>query len=404
VENNVSTPLTSFSKVQNKPLSKKMFALFDSISTNFHTRFEEAQNAHKTSYSPPARKASISSPQRLKAPKAHYIKEKKPHTYDYDKAPFSPETHMPPSHVQAPPPKEELSSDITYRQQDSFSSHIKQAHTLFIQEALSGKHSISQDNITTASSVLPEELFPDAYTSLEETMLTSLSPEEGMPSPLSSDLETLFSLSTAIPNPTLPSATTLLPHPSDEAKSLRPLMPLQNSIAMAKISPLGKEMPSTAKTTPYSNRMVKLKDSVLTQIKFNVRLAAQKNMSSLTIKLKPHFLGNIKITLNLDSSSAQASFVVENNSIKELIENDISSLKDSLLDKGVEFSEFDVSVDDQTNPEGNNGRAFASMEDRQAVEEWISSFYTLGGWLEEEDGNEMHEEEVSSDQILNIVA
>jgi flagellar hook-length control protein FliK len=72
------------------------------------------------------------------------------------------------------------------------------------------------------------------------------------------------------------------------------------------------------------------------------------------IKLKPEALGELKIHLMMDGGSMKAVLSASTPHAKELIEANLSALKQSLEGSGIQVKEFEVSVSQQ-NDHGNQG-------------------------------------------------
>lgn len=159
----------------------------------------------------------------------------------------------------------------------------------------------------------------------------------------------------------------------------------------------------------YLEKMQLMKSKALEQIRFQLQMAVRKGAQFAKIQLKPQFLGNVQVQLLIENSSATANFLVENNTVKELLQENISDLYESLREQGIEVEDIDVSVTDHDDASESSGNAFNSIEDRQTLKEWINSFYrydkenAVASILEDESGDD--EEILSeSEELLNIIA
>lgn len=165
-----------------------------------------------------------------------------------------------------------------------------------------------------------------------------------------------------------------------------------------------------AKKNKYANQIENMKNKVLEQMKFQLRLTLKNGMGYAHIRLKPSILGNVKIHLLLESSSATANFAVENNTVKELLQNNENTLKNSLEEKGFEVQNIHVSMEDNESMEEKDERSFSPMEDQKTVKEWIRSFYRYENGLsalntnEDDDSDSDEDIFVSSEELLNIIA
>ncbi|MEJ2628432.1 MAG: flagellar hook-length control protein FliK [bacterium] len=108
--------------------------------------------------------------------------------------------------------------------------------------------------------------------------------------------------------------------------------------------------------------------------------------NEVTIQLKPEILGQLKINISNENNHITIKMTTENIAVKELIENNISVLKNELQNTGIEINKMDIYVDienDQYNAmrdnndnikkendeeeEGNNNKK-RSAEKRQKID------------------------------------
>lgn len=158
----------------------------------------------------------------------------------------------------------------------------------------------------------------------------------------------------------------------------------------------------------YSEKIQKMKSNALEQVRYQMRMLVKKGIGEVNISLRPHVLGNVKINLLLEASTATANFVVENNTVKELLQDNLDSLRSSFSEKGMDIQDIDVSVSDHNDTNSRNGKAFTSVEDQQTLKDWIRSFYNYDENNQispvEEDIEEEKTEIIDSDELLNIIA
>jgi len=96
--------------------------------------------------------------------------------------------------------------------------------------------------------------------------------------------------------------------------------------------------------------------------------------------LKPESLGNIKIKLNITENHIAGKIVVENNSMRQLIENHLTDLKTALNSDGFQSSSFDVSVGNGLagrRQYGNSERYDEYKNTADAIEEFDNSIALL---------------------------
>lgn len=159
--------------------------------------------------------------------------------------------------------------------------------------------------------------------------------------------------------------------------------------------------------TEMERRISDMKAKVIEQIRFKVKMAMKGKVGQIKLQLNPKFLGNVKIQINMEDSAMRANFLVDNQSVKDLLTRSAPTLQSALQEQGIDLSELEVSVANEGTGDGENGRAFASAEDQKAMKEWLGSFYRFGPESDLLNGSEDKQEEAAigdSDQVLNVMA
>ncbi|MBI4733259.1 MAG: flagellar hook-length control protein FliK, partial [Rubrobacteridae bacterium] len=110
-------------------------------------------------------------------------------------------------------------------------------------------------------------------------------------------------------------------------------------------------------------------DKLLSNIAGKLDLLLSEGRSEAKIKLKPDFLGDLKIHLVMDGGSMKAVLTASTNQAKDLIEANLSALKQSLESQGLQLKEFEVTVDQQQSYQDNkpfkqhyHSRSFADTQ------------------------------------------
>ncbi|MBI5894324.1 MAG: flagellar hook-length control protein FliK [Deltaproteobacteria bacterium] len=79
-----------------------------------------------------------------------------------------------------------------------------------------------------------------------------------------------------------------------------------------------------------------------------IRVIATDGGGRMKISLYPESLGHIRIDVSVNNDGiVNARMVTENSQVKDVIDNNIARLKDSLLQQGLKIDQFSVSVDQQ---------------------------------------------------------
>lgn len=97
------------------------------------------------------------------------------------------------------------------------------------------------------------------------------------------------------------------------------------------------------------------KFDIIGQIKDKIVFTNIDNSNIAKIKLKPEALGEVTIKLSIQEGVVTGKISVENYEIKNMIDNNINQLKESLESKGINVEAFSVSVgeDSQSNKKDN---------------------------------------------------
>lgn len=75
-----------------------------------------------------------------------------------------------------------------------------------------------------------------------------------------------------------------------------------------------------------------------------INVAYRANKNTINIKLEPEALGKLTVKIHSESGIVNASFIVENERAKRVLEEQIQQLKDTLVQQGVNISDINVQV------------------------------------------------------------
>lgn len=101
-------------------------------------------------------------------------------------------------------------------------------------------------------------------------------------------------------------------------------------------------------------------DEIVKQSRFILK---DKDVGEIKLILKPESLGQVKINLNLKQNSLAGQIVVENNSVKEIFQENMSQLSKALKDQGYDTAELKLTLDDKkesNNREQNKNKQYYS--------------------------------------------
>jgi flagellar hook-length control protein FliK len=88
--------------------------------------------------------------------------------------------------------------------------------------------------------------------------------------------------------------------------------------------------------------------SILQQIVERAHLQNTKNQPEIKIKLKPEFLGNMRMNITTDNQQVAIKIIAEVPVVKDVLEANLGQLKTELESQGLEIDSFDVSLEKDT--------------------------------------------------------
>jgi flagellar hook-length control protein FliK len=102
----------------------------------------------------------------------------------------------------------------------------------------------------------------------------------------------------------------------------------------------------SSELTPVSPRFVKLfEKEIVEQVQKVILNSINKNgVHQISLTLNPEKLGEIKLTIQVDGNMVSARLNVENVQVKQIIEQNLQGLKDSLAQQNLNAGTLDVNV------------------------------------------------------------
>lgn len=97
------------------------------------------------------------------------------------------------------------------------------------------------------------------------------------------------------------------------------------------------------------------------------------NVGEIKLILKPEALGQVKINLNFNENSLAGQIVVENNSVKEVFQENLNQLSKALEKEGFDSAKLDVSLNDKKGSDSQN-----KGENKQYFSERLKRFDNNG--------------------------
>jgi flagellar hook-length control protein FliK len=113
-----------------------------------------------------------------------------------------------------------------------------------------------------------------------------------------------------------------------------------------------------------------LDESVMRQIADKMNTAYRTGVNEIRIQLRPGTMGEMKLSIRVEGDVVFAKIQVENQQIKQIVENNMQFLKDSLSQQHLQAGSLDVSVGgDSMNP--NDGNSVYSEANERQMQETI---------------------------------
>ncbi len=97
----------------------------------------------------------------------------------------------------------------------------------------------------------------------------------------------------------------------------------------------------TARTIDPQNRTPQVFQQIIDQARLTLR---NREEGTIEIKLRPEYLGGLRMKVVLEDGQLRANFQVENHLARDILENNLTTLRDNLSREGFNFDDVDVNV------------------------------------------------------------
>lgn len=124
------------------------------------------------------------------------------------------------------------------------------------------------------------------------------------------------------------------------------------------------------------------KENIFEQIVEKVKVDIDKT-DEIRIKLKPDFLGEVSLKISTEKGIVTAKAYVENFNIKQLIESNLSNLRDSMKELGINFEALDVSVGKDSSFEKNNSQAWKQEQRVRVKKQKLEGIPVMSTYVED---------------------
>lgn len=125
---------------------------------------------------------------------------------------------------------------------------------------------------------------------------------------------------------------------------------------------------------------------VVKQIQDLTKLLNPPKVNRLTMALKPERLGEVRLEIKHINDGIKLSFEVENHAVKEIIEKNISQLKDSLKLQNIDASDVEVNVKD------DRGESDSAKEEKSSKKQKNKKSFDMDQELQDSEENSIEQD------------
>lgn len=138
--------------------------------------------------------------------------------------------------------------------------------------------------------------------------------------------------------------------------------------------------------------------NVIRQIVQRMSLHNQGSQSTMTLQLKPAFLGNVHMQISTDNQQVVVRMATESAAVKEMVEQGLQHLKTEMQHHGLEIDKFEVFVANDKE-ESHPGQDLAGF--RQALKQRQQNAMKKGSNGDSEEHNEISEKNVEARRVTD---
>ncbi len=145
----------------------------------------------------------------------------------------------------------------------------------------------------------------------------------------------------------------------EKVENVRNLMPLEKNVSKEKVSEktsekieiasinsIPREMNFETREVASLSRVNQSVDynSIVQQVENGLKINYNNQLKEMKIKLQPEELGEVEVKMTIENNIMKAEFVVESQTVKEILESKFDTLRNALENKGFSGAEINVSV------------------------------------------------------------
>jgi flagellar hook-length control protein FliK len=135
-----------------------------------------------------------------------------------------------------------------------------------------------------------------------------------------------------------------------------------------------------------------IQTGIVQQIVERAQLQKIKDQPEIKIKLKPAFLGNLRMNISTENQQVSVKIIAQTPVVKEALETNLNQLKTELASQGLEIDSFDVSVEKDTEHFNSKNQQTLARRSRNSNS---NEAFNMG-----EEAADLETEELASDDPL----
>lgn len=128
-----------------------------------------------------------------------------------------------------------------------------------------------------------------------------------------------------------------------------------DQVSQAEASPKGEgQAVNFAQKFQIATPLKNIEELVMQQVSRRLATAVKNGVHEVRLVMKPESLGDVRMTIHMEGDIVTARINVENQQVKQIIESNLQSLKDSLEEQNLQAGAFDVNVEHGFQSEEND--------------------------------------------------
>lgn len=117
-------------------------------------------------------------------------------------------------------------------------------------------------------------------------------------------------------------------------------------------------------------------NQIIQQVENGIKINYNNHLKEMKIKLQPEELGEVEIKMTIENNIMKANFVVESQTVKDILESRFDNLRNALNDKGFHGAEINVSVSTgEGNQKNSNNNFVFDRENKIKVQDRTATDY-----------------------------